>query len=51
MLKKLAKDMKITVISLAQLNREAAKSGKPMVSDLRDSGKHRTRCGRYFSFK
>jgi replicative DNA helicase len=38
-LKRLAKDLNVPVIALAQLNRESAKSNtKPTMADLRDSG-------------
>jgi replicative DNA helicase len=37
-LKQLAKELDITVVTLAQLNRDTEKRGKPNKSDLRDSG-------------
>jgi replicative DNA helicase len=37
-LKQLAKELDITVVTLAQLNRDAEKRGRPVKSDLRDSG-------------
>lgn len=37
-IKLLAKEMRIPVVALAQVNREAEKHGVPMLSNLRDSG-------------
>jgi replicative DNA helicase len=37
-LKKMAKDLKVCIVSLAQLNRDSEKNSRPISSDLRESG-------------